>query len=156
MAPVPKRTAERRRTNEPAIPLTTLDIAELVKRDVEVPEPETDWHPIAQMMWASLVTSGQAVFYEPSDWAVAFLLCESISRDLNPQVVGISEAGEVLFESIPLKGASLNAYLKGFSVLMMTEGDRRRLSVELERRKAGVVAEVVDITQNRLEAVRSR
>ena len=59
----------------------------------------------------------------------------SLSRDLLPQVVGITEEGDVVRDTIPLKGASLNAYLKSFAALMMLEGDRRKLRVELERQK---------------------
>jgi len=66
--------------------------------------------------------------------AVAVLIAESMSRDLEPQVVGIAEkTGEIAYATIPLKGASLSAYLRAMSVLMVTEGDRRRLSLELNR-----------------------
>jgi hypothetical protein len=65
------------------------------------------------------------------------LIAESMSRDLLPQVVGVlqegRDAGEVVKETIPLKGASLSAYLRAFAVLMVTEGDRRRLQIELAR-----------------------
>ena len=157
--PIPKRSEARRRTNAPAIPTEIVNITDLVRRDVEVPEPDAAWHPVAQMVWASLVQSGQAVYYEPSDWATAYLLCESLSRDLQPQFVGIHErTGDPVHEAIPLKGASLAAYLKGFSVLMMTEGDRRRLSVELERNRGGATqepAEVADIAATRRSKVGS-
>jgi hypothetical protein len=96
-------------------------------------EADENWHPIAQMWYESLAHSGQKIFYQPSDWAVAFLLAESISRDLKPQFVGISETDGPIYETIPLKGASLAAYLKGFTALMATEGDRRRMQIELER-----------------------
>lgn len=60
-----------------------------------------------------------------------------MSRDLQPQVVGViqegKDAGEVVKDTIPLKGASLSAYLRAMSVLLVTEGDRRRLSVELQK-----------------------
>jgi hypothetical protein len=58
------------------------------------------------------------------------------SRDLNPQVVGITDSGKVVTSVIPLKGASLSAYLRAMNVLLVTEGDRRRLQVELERPEA--------------------
>lgn len=93
-----------------------------------------NWHPVAKTWYESLAKSGQRIYYQPSDWATAYLLAESISRDLKPQFVGVNEeSGEVIYEAIPLKGASLAAYLKGFSSLMATEGDRRRLQLELER-----------------------
>jgi hypothetical protein len=106
---------------------------------VEVPKPNSKWHPIAKRWFESLAMSGQSrKYYEPSDWATAYLIAESMSRDLKPQVVGINEeTGEPVMAVIPLKGASLAAYLKAFTALLVTEGDRRRARVELERPKPG-------------------
>jgi hypothetical protein len=109
------------------------------------------------MMYESVLRSGQVIWMEPSDWSALYLMCESISRDLNPQVVGITEDGEVVKEQIPLKGASLSSYLKAMASLMMLEGDRRRLRIELERqRRIDAAAEgdgkVVDIVQRRADA----
>lgn len=114
--------------------------------DVPVPEADTSWHLVALRWYQSLAGSGQAVFYQPSDWAVAFLIAESMSRDLSEQVVGVTERDGVLRDVIPLKGASLSAYLRAFAVLMVTEGDRRRLQVELQR------GETVDPDARRAEA----
>lgn len=161
--PPPKRSEERRRRNDPAAgaPVKVdLDriaegededslpflIAQPVKiptipragdEDEETPNP-ADWHPFAVELWESFSRSGQALFWEPSDWMVAKIICESISRDLKPQFVGSTQGtesypSEPIYERIPLKGASLGAYLKAFGQLMLTEGERRRLSIELER-----------------------
>jgi hypothetical protein len=35
--------------------------------------------------------------------------------------------------TIPLRGSALTGYLKAFSALLVTEGDRRRMGVELRR-----------------------
>src|SRR5689334_13342074 len=55
---------------------------------VDQPVASEDWHPVARRLYESLACSGQAVFYEPSDWMVAYLIAESISMDLRPQFVG--------------------------------------------------------------------
>jgi hypothetical protein len=147
--PVPKRSSQRRRSNKPAIPTTPVEIP--AAAPVPVPDSDQTWHPVARSWYEALAVSGQAQFYEPSDWATAVLLAESMSRDLSPQFVGFTEKGDVLHESIPLKGASLSAYLRGMSVLMVTEGDRRRVSLELNRaagkdpdaeRAAGTVTDI--------------
>lgn len=127
--PVPKRTDQRRRTNEPMLPVAKASGA----RKVAVPRADAKWHPVAKRWYEALAKSGQVTFYEPSDWATAFLIAESMSRDLNPQFVGITEKGDLAYESIPLKGASLGAYLKAMASLLVTEGDRRRLQIELDR-----------------------
>lgn len=142
--PPPKRSSERRRRNAPKIPLdkvTELPEGSLPAKIKEpIPdsymEPNPDWDPIVIRLFESFARSGQAIFWEPSDWAVAHFACESMSRDLGPQFVGISETtGEVMRERIPLKGTSLAAYLKVFSQLMVTESERRRFSMEIERRQ---------------------
>lgn len=131
--PVPKRSDQRRRTNEPEQPIDTAPGADAV----EIPEADAGWHAIALAWYESLGQSGQSAFYEPSDWATAYLIAESMSRDLEPQAIGIvaqgARAGEVVMAPTPLKGASLAAYLKAMSVLLVTEGDRRRAAVELQR-----------------------
>lgn len=128
--PVPKRSTQRRRTNEPDIPITTIETPAGAD-PIIAPDSDQTWHPVARCWYESLVVSGQSEFYQPSDWATAVLVAESMSRDLSPQFVGFTESGEVIHESIPLKGASLGAYLRAMSVLMVTEGDRRRVSLEL-------------------------
>jgi hypothetical protein len=101
----------------------------------EAPEPDEDWHPVARRWFESLGRSGQAAFYQASDWETAWVLAESISRELKPQpmVVGKGDAAEIEWVSLPPKGASLAAWLKGFTALLATEGDRRRARVELTR-----------------------
>lgn len=96
---------------------------------------DPEWHPVAKAWFESLADSGQSAFYEPSDWAVARLIAESMSRDLKPQIVGVTDEGEPIAYSRPLNGASLSAYLKGFSTLLVTEADRRRVQLELEKPK---------------------
>lgn len=163
--PVPKKDAERRRRNKSpestgslsSIPAEVVNVDELLAGDVEIPQPDEDWHPIATQVYEAQMRSGQVIWMEPSDWSMLYLLCESISRDLNPQVVGITEDGNVVKDSIPLKGASLSSYLKAFESLLMAEGGRRRLRIELERQKrldaaAEGEGKVVDIVQRRQDA----
>ena len=85
--------------------------------------PDASWHPLANAWYAFLASSGQSAFYEPSDWGLAVLVAESMSRDLNPQVVGITDSGKVVTSVIPLKGACLSAYMRAMNVLLVTEGD---------------------------------
>lgn len=94
---------------------------------------DPEWHPVAVAWFESLSESGQSQFYESSDWAVARLVAEAMSRDLKPQIVGVTEAGDPIAYKRPLAGASITAYLKAFSSLLVTEADRRRAQVELER-----------------------
>lgn len=123
----PKRSTQRRRTNSP--PADKVEVT----GEVKPPRASKDWHPVARRWFNSLKDSGQSQFYEPSDWAAAFLVAESLSRDLQPQCIGVTEEGEPVMRTVPIKGASMSAYLKAMTSLLVTEGDRRRLRMEVER-----------------------
>lgn len=173
--PMPKRSSERRRRNKDGVEIIKVNLDEAIAGEVEIPAPpyayadkdgneyETPrplWHPTAEEAYLSLARSGQAIFMEPSDWATAFILCETISRELKPKPIAVKdELGGVTLEWVvgPVNGAVLNAFLKGWASLMATEGDRRKLRIELERQKrleaaAGGEGKVVDIVQRRQDA----
>lgn len=126
--PVPKRSTQRRRVNKPAAGEPTVAPAAV---EVERPEADLEWHPVAVRWFTSLAQSGQSRFYEPSDWATAYLLAESISRELSPHQVAL--AGQVYTLLEAPRGAALAAWLKGMTALLATEGDRRRAAIELQR-----------------------
>lgn len=132
--PPPKRSGQRRRQNppEPGQEVTKAP----TPGKVTAPRPDPKWHPVAKRLYLSLAKSGQSAFYTESDYGTAYLLAESISRELNPQPFPMKgPGGETFYEmvSLPPKGASLAAWLKGLTSLMATEGDRRRARLELER-----------------------
>lgn len=84
-----------------------------------IPEPDEEWHPIAARLWESLALSGQARFYEPSDWAFAY----SLMDDLTYYKKGAKRSGQML--------ASIYAAM---SSLLVSEADRRRVGIELDRK----------------------
>ena len=154
--PIPKRDAERRRRNKPAVETTTVDLDTLIAGEIEVPVVDEEWHPIAQHIFTAAQASGQSIFYEPSDWAALLLLCEQVSRSLAPQpvVVGSGEEARVEMHTVPVNGAVMGQINKAMASLMLLEGDRRKLRIELERKRqrdamleAG--SNVVSITQTR-------
>lgn len=111
--PVPKRSAERRRRN--ATPgAETVSIPGVVV----APAAEKGLHPIAMRWFEALKESGQAQFYEPSDWATAAYIAHAMSESLK---------GEAL------TGAMLSAVMSSMTGLLVTEGDRRRMRLEIER-----------------------
>jgi hypothetical protein len=88
----------------------------------ELPDADPLWHPIAADWYLSLRESGQAVFYQPSDWAVARYAADLMSKVL------MSERGP--------NGQLVAALNSVMSSLLTTEGDRRRARMELERKPA--------------------
>lgn len=155
--PAGKRSEERQRTNAPDIPIEKLEVSQILQAEVTKPVADEDWHPVAQRWFDSLAESAQCIYYEPSDWAIAYLTAESMSRDMEDQVVGITEDGTAVYAPIPLKGASLSAYVKIFTALLMTEGDRRRVNLEITRASSVSMDEnesgTTDIAASRAEAV---
>lgn len=122
--PIPKRSEERmghrskeeksERTQAPAgAPAAVPDL----------PEPDPLWHSIAVDWYLSLRESGQAAFYEPSDWAMARYAAELMSRGLS--------------SDRPPNGQYVAALNSVMTSLLTTEGDRRRARMELERKPAG-------------------
>lgn len=147
--PLPKRSDQRRRTNTPAAGEPRKAPAGAKPK---APPVASSWHPIAKRWFKSLSASGQSQFYEESDWATAYVLAESMSRELKPQPVVAGDSIEML--NLPPKAASLAAWLKGAGSLLATEGDRRRAALELQRQKPLGTEEGGDVTH--LDDVRSR
>jgi hypothetical protein len=114
--PVPKRSEDRHghRSKEEREATTTVHLA----GEVKAPPMNGQWHPIAKRLWRSMKESGQARFYEPSDWAIAY----SLMDDLSHYKKAAKRSGQML--------ATIMAAL---SSLLLTEGDRRRLALELNR-----------------------
>lgn len=114
-----------------------------------MPPADEDWHPVALRWYLALGSSGQSAFYVDSDWATAYATAEAMSREFKPQplIVGRGEHAVVEMHAMPPKAAFLVAWLKASSMLLATEGDRRRLSVELERPKAAGEGEGTDVSE---------
>jgi hypothetical protein len=112
--PVPKRSEDSHRRRPPVQPILKAEGAQIVR----IPDPDPDWHPIAIEMYRSLGQSGQARFYEPSDWMFAYSLMDDLSS----------------YKKQTRRSSNmLAAILSGLSSLLVTEGDRRRVQVELSR-----------------------
>lgn len=119
--PIPKRSEERRRRNKDDGPGLVKAPSGPPSDLPALPEPDPLWHPIAIDWYLSLQESGQAAFYQPSDWAVARYAAELMSRGLQ--------------SDRPPNGQYVAALNSVMASLLTTEGDRRRARIELERRK---------------------
>lgn len=113
--PVPNRSEdlarprERKGSNQPAVTPGIL-------RDVVIPHKHQDWHPIAVKMWDALKTSGQADFFQNSDWAFAYSLMDDLSY--------YKKSGK-------RSGQMLQSIYSALERLLVTEADRRRVRIEL-------------------------
>lgn len=95
------------------------------RRKVVIPRAPADWHPIAKMIWNSMKVSGQEDFYQQSDWAYAYSICDDISFYKKPLT---NKDGEEYHKRSPEMLKALNTAMER---LLLTEGDRRRARIEL-------------------------
>ena len=72
--PIPKRSDQRRRRNKPNADAPAVVVA-MGQQVVKPPAEDRAWHPYAKQWFRSLKRSGQAQFYQESDWQEARLVC---------------------------------------------------------------------------------
>jgi len=124
--PVPKRSSERRRRNKES----QVEQVKPLVETVDAPPAEARWHAIARDWYESLRTSGQARYFEPSDWQAARYVAEVMSRHLKARRLSAQ-----LFAGI----------WSAMSDLLTTEASRRRVRMEIER-EMGEPAEKASVT----------
>jgi hypothetical protein len=120
--PLPKRTKARAGHRAKA------ELAEeyRVPYVVEPPPAPEDLHPRALRFWHALARSGQSAFFEPSDWELAGMR------------VRIQSVMETALDAKAVPPANLIGELSKIDArLGVTESDRRRMRVEVERPDAG-------------------
>src|SRR5690242_17362554 len=141
--PIGKRSEARRRRNKTDSSGNPNEAEKLVYDPdeldvVDAPDPDPDWHILALMLYERVKGSAVSLVYEPSDWGVLFVALDQLSRNLQPQPIVVQSgpmAGQVVMVDVPMNGATFAALNKVFGSLMLTEGDRRRLKLEVERRR---------------------
>lgn len=115
--PIPKRS-DRRLGHGSKAEAARVDRVAVAGPAVPMPPADGSWHPLAAGWYRSLGESGQARFYEPSDWVTAKVWAEVLSRQL--------AGGRVSAQRVATWAA-------GATELLTTEGSRRRARVELAR-----------------------
>jgi len=119
--PIPKRDQERTRRNKPE----NEGGVSLAKGTAYGGDPfpvKDHWHDMAKEWYESLSDSGIAAFYERSDWATAMIVAEELTHYFNsPTSRRSAQMLTALFAMMTSLGA--------------TEGDRRRMRIELEKPK---------------------
>lgn len=113
--PVPNRESDlarpRSRNGGEQTPVTKG-----TSRPAKPPAADSNWHPIARKIWDSLKKSGQSDFYEQSDWAYAYMLCDDISE----------------YKKSRKRSAQMaQTIYSAMGNLLITEADRRRVRIEL-------------------------
>lgn len=101
------------------------EVTKGVMYETTIPDPDPTWHPIALMVWDGLVSSGQSEFFQNTDWAFAFSLCDDLSFYKKPFT---TKDGD---EYHKRSGQMLQTIYSAMERLLVTEADRRRVRIEL-------------------------
>ncbi|AGR46421.1 hypothetical protein SEA_SUPERCHUNK_5 [Mycobacterium phage Superchunk] len=137
--PIRKRDEERVRRNTPDNPTETVQVI----GPVQIPElGDMDYlgetHPLVTEMYESIKQSAAVKYYEPTDWQFARLTLYT----LNQELIAAKHLGK------PIGAMKLTAINQMMSALLLTEGDRRRVRLEVERQDTSQTggAQVVSMT----------
>lgn len=138
--PIPQRTDEtvRRNVGEPVDKVPAFG-------PVEVPELGLGvTHFLVADLYEAMKNSAQAKYFEPTDWQYARLTLHQVNQTL------------LTTENIPaMKLAALNQMLAS---LLLTEGDRRRVRIEVERKnpEGGQVLNFADAMKSRVQSTQGQ
>ena len=113
--PVRKASEDRIRRNKDE---SGMSLAKAPRsRRVAKPQADAEWAPVAKRLWRALRKAPHVErFYTETDWAYAYFVMDEITRYVNAE----RQNGQVL--------TALSSML---SSLLVVEGDRRRLRIEL-------------------------
>lgn len=118
--------------------ISALSLEERIRQPVRAPEPLEHWDPVVKDLWLSATCSAQVAYWEPTEWSLLRVACESLHRDLSERVVFVPKDGtadDIVREEVPIRGASLVAYAKILGSLGFTEEARRRMGIEVVRKQ---------------------
>lgn len=138
--PIPNRTGDlsrerdANRDDRPPVTKGTL-------RNTEPWPADPDWSEFVQRVYGSLVTSGIADFYQDSDYAYAHIVMSELDTYRRK---GTDRDG-VPYPTHKPSGQMFQAIMSAVTSLGMTEGDRRRMRIELESPAEESDAEVLAI-----------
>lgn len=116
--PIPLRSDEKGPRHQASE--SGLELKKGVARGVKkIPKPDPKWAPRAKEWFSSLASSGMVDFYEESDWATAKILCDALTG---------------WYAKLPKDRSAmlLDIILKQMGNLGATEGERRRMRIELD------------------------
>ena len=134
--PIPERSDMRVRRNKPDVEIEKITaIGPVAIPPLGIVDP----HPMVTEIYESMKKSAQKKYYEPTDWAFAKVTLHF----LNKLLYSPKPSAQML--------ASVNSMLAS---LLLTEGDRRRVRIEVERNPNPTQdAKVVSIADRFAEAL---
>lgn len=126
--PVGKRSDQRVRRNKENQDTEQVSVSGTVEPPSLGFSPDNE---LTMELYESVLASGYTHTYEPSDWHVLRFLLFNVDT----YITQISESGKV-------NAHALSELMSGFGSLLMTEGERRRLKMEIQREESKPSADV--------------
>lgn len=119
----------------------------------EWPMMNPEWNEVAMRIWKGAQESGQSAYYQASDVAMLYMMCDEITAYSEPTPVFNKRTGEPVIDEVTGRQVTvthrspmmLTSIMSGLSSLLLTEGERRRVRIELEAETTEDDAEVVAI-----------
>lgn len=145
--PIPKRSDERTRRNKEG--KDGLEVKKGVAHPWQWEEPDPEWHPEIIKYYNAFRHTGMSAYYQQTDVAQLRLACYLLSEEMNKSRVSAVQFANAL------------GLLEGLGA---TEGERRRMKIELEEAhdedleqaaKDAVEAKVTDIRDRLNKAAES-
>ena len=102
------------------------------RRPSEMPDPDPEWSEFVKSFYLSAQTSGQADYYQDSDWWMLWNLCEELDvyKRMGYSYID-KETGEEVFVK-KRSGQMFQAIMGAMTELLFTEGARRKVRMELQ------------------------
>lgn len=132
--PIPKRSEDLARGKRYE-PEGSIQTTKGIARGGKAYPAKGTWHPMAKQWYNSLKKSGIADYFELSDWATAVVVAEELSNYLKT-------------DPMRRNGQMLTTLLTTMTSLGATEGERRRMRIELEAPKLQEVPASVTAINN--------
>lgn len=127
--PVPKHSSERVRRNTPDTPIETIQAIGSVKAPpLNLRKPRK----LVVDMYKAMQESAQAKYFEPTDWEYARITLAL----LDDQLKAPRQNSQIL-----------TVIMSNLSDLLVSEGQRRRARIEIERSEGGSADNVVDVAE---------
>lgn len=119
--PIPNRSDDLARPQYDANRKGNIPLSKGVSIPSEPLAANEDWDSVIARLYNSVHVSGISAFYEASDWAMLYLLCDELDAAKKVRTGG-GKLPAIIFQTI----------LSHLTSLGLTEGERRRMRIELE------------------------
>lgn len=116
MATIPNRSEDLTAAGERKRKSRGVTITKGEALPAGAPEPNPEWCEVAAGLWGAAQTSGQADFYQNTDWWTLYFACDQITY---------------LYDQGRRSPEFLKGILAMLSSLLFTEADRRKAHIEL-------------------------